>query len=472
MTTLNTLDRDYVDRNAPVTVEALSRSSQTTPDDLAAAARARLKSGRNEPCPCGRGRKYKKCCLTNDETLVRNASLAAQTEATALPPPFGKPLEIPSTPKETAPRPLSEAEIKRRVLWDAFDLLTPPTVGQMDDLLGNLLALPPDGTEWDDVIHLFAHHNHPELPAVFRRIASAVPHTQETGMALFYWAAAEEFVRKKLVKLLPEVAAGFCKLDSHTYDADALAHLEDYLLASHFDVETLQLAEHFLPAAREGDRDGRLLPHAVPEMCGLIFHLRVGLALCSDMDAGASSELLAETLRRDIEEEINAEAARRAATMICDGASHSTWTRADFELVKGDIRKSDVAWQDCLRLYDTLMGVARESWQSESISPGCGFRILSTMLESAYVARDKTRTKPPKNPKRGNLLGQLDAAGLDERLARSCRGVLGVNVPRALLMLEAHELLLRFAERHQLISVGDAAATHSELIRLRGALDV
>ncbi|MES2564969.1 MAG: SEC-C metal-binding domain-containing protein [Pseudomonadota bacterium] len=24
------------------------------------------KIGRNEPCPCGRGKKYKKCCLAHD----------------------------------------------------------------------------------------------------------------------------------------------------------------------------------------------------------------------------------------------------------------------------------------------------------------------------------------------------------------------------------------------------------------------
>jgi hypothetical protein len=38
-------------------------------------------------------------------------------------------------------------------------------------------------------------------------------------------------------------------------------------------------------------------------------------------------------------------------------------------------------------------------------------------------------------------------------------------------MLKAYELLLHFAERHRLISAGNAANTHSELIRLRGVLD-
>jgi hypothetical protein len=165
---------------------------------VAAPARVRLKSGRNETCPCGSGRKYKKCCLANDEALVRHVDIPARTEATegvSSPPPL-QPLP-PRAPKE--PRPLSETESKRNALWDAFDALKAPTAAQMDDLLDNLLVLPHDATDWADAVHVFASHGHPELPAVFRRIAGAVPHTQGTEMAYFYWAAAEEFARKKLV---------------------------------------------------------------------------------------------------------------------------------------------------------------------------------------------------------------------------------------------------------------------------------
>ncbi len=28
-----------------------------------------MKPGRNDPCPCGSGRKYKQCCLAKDEAL-------------------------------------------------------------------------------------------------------------------------------------------------------------------------------------------------------------------------------------------------------------------------------------------------------------------------------------------------------------------------------------------------------------------
>ena len=38
--------------------------------------------GRNDPCPCGSGRKYKQCCLEKDEAAIR----AAHATAVALSP--------------------------------------------------------------------------------------------------------------------------------------------------------------------------------------------------------------------------------------------------------------------------------------------------------------------------------------------------------------------------------------------------
>ncbi len=47
--------------------------------------------GRNDPCPCGSGRKYKHCCLEKDEAKARAASTnaaetASATATTAAPP--------------------------------------------------------------------------------------------------------------------------------------------------------------------------------------------------------------------------------------------------------------------------------------------------------------------------------------------------------------------------------------------------
>ena len=43
--------------------------------------------GRNEPCHCGSGKKYKACCLDKDEAAAREARQKAQAaEAEATPP--------------------------------------------------------------------------------------------------------------------------------------------------------------------------------------------------------------------------------------------------------------------------------------------------------------------------------------------------------------------------------------------------
>jgi tetratricopeptide (TPR) repeat protein len=47
-------------------------------------AAAMAKTGRNDPCPCGSGNKYKRCCLPKDEAAehAKSAQVAAKTAAT------------------------------------------------------------------------------------------------------------------------------------------------------------------------------------------------------------------------------------------------------------------------------------------------------------------------------------------------------------------------------------------------------
>jgi len=47
--------------------------------------------GRNDPCHCGSGRKYKHCCLAKDEAEVRAASAEAAETRSAKPEPAAAP---------------------------------------------------------------------------------------------------------------------------------------------------------------------------------------------------------------------------------------------------------------------------------------------------------------------------------------------------------------------------------------------
>jgi hypothetical protein len=40
-----------------------------------------MKLGRNDPCPCGSGKKYKQCCLAKDEAKERDARAKAEAKA-------------------------------------------------------------------------------------------------------------------------------------------------------------------------------------------------------------------------------------------------------------------------------------------------------------------------------------------------------------------------------------------------------
>jgi hypothetical protein len=44
-----------------------------------------MKPGRNDPCHCGSGKKYKQCCLEKDDAAARKARESAAAEAPAAP---------------------------------------------------------------------------------------------------------------------------------------------------------------------------------------------------------------------------------------------------------------------------------------------------------------------------------------------------------------------------------------------------
>jgi hypothetical protein len=453
-------------------------SGGSWPISLPAVPARSIKIGRNEPCPCGSGKKYKKCCLAKDEAQAHQAAAALPEQPLPAPGVMADEDEASSRPgmvedplsgqnragDKTLLAPEVESELNQ--MWNKFEALKQPGIEQMEGFLTQILALPPEATAWSDILHRFARLKHPDLPGVFRRIATSVPHTKAIGMAFFYWAAAEEFTRHGSAQMLPEVAAAFHQLDADSYDADALSHVEDFLLAGGFESETLQLAEHFLPIERADDG---LMPYTVPQRCNLIFELRTGRALRKGPTGSASTDVLARELRLGIEEDIHEDSARLAAGIVIGGEPAPAWERGQFELVTGDISRDNQAWRDCLRLFGMIIRVAQEAWRHEARPPGCTLRGLTLLLNSVYDWKDRRAEKSKKSS--DNLLDYLRPAGLESRLVQSCRDMIGVNTPRARLLLEAYGFLARSALRHKLVSPGDAAQTEKELARLRRELD-
>jgi hypothetical protein len=75
-----------------------------------------MKIGRNAPCSCGSGKKYKQCCLRKDEEATRLA-LATPIEPTTPTPRAAKPLHVPPPP----PDPRIAAWNARREAFEAGD---------------------------------------------------------------------------------------------------------------------------------------------------------------------------------------------------------------------------------------------------------------------------------------------------------------------------------------------------------------
>lgn len=461
------------------------------------AARERMrKTSRNEPCPCGSGRKYKKCCLSSDETAVISATQDVQrTESWARSsqwaiddvvegdrthitdfagddragdfadetgPTAGSETTLETDEFELAPEVRAAADR----IWDEFDGLERPTSAELDAWLDRLLALPPEATNWGELWNALEEKKHPDLPAVFRRIAAVVPPTKTAGASYFYWSAMEKFVSRGWDDLVPEIASGFRRLGCESYDPDALKHILFWILAAGRDNDALALEEHFLPKMRD---DRNLMPYAVPSVCRAIFELRVGLRLTELRSIAVSSELesLTGELHRDVEEEIHMDFAQCAARVLCGEASSGGFQREDFNLPHGGMRERSSGGGKALRQFEAVMHVARDAWQSAGRPPGSAFRGLWLLVDAVYEERDQRRGKKS-SPE--NLLDCLHPSGMESRIARGAADMLGTNTPHAHLLIEAHADLLRFATRHRLIGDGDAAKSERNVAMLREKL--
>lgn len=426
--------------------------------------------GRNDPCHCGSGKKYKKCCMTDDEALARQ--LAAEKSSRPAPLPgfapspgahvmnrFEKQNHEPPSARGLPDALLEDLEER----WNAFDELETRDEAAMDALLTDLLEFPAEANEWNNVFQDFARFGHPDLPSVFRRIAAAVPHTRETDMGFFYWAAAEQFCVRRERDLFPEVAAGIRKLDAESYDLDAVMAVATYLLIEDFEAEALEVAEHILPFVCADQK--KLPPGAVSEHYLLTFLLRAGLALREKPRPDRPPGEWAADLLRDLEPEIHPDMARQAAAVLSGQHPAPDWTRAHFDLESGDIARSNKAWDERVRLATNLLFVAQEGWEEEQYPPAYALQGLHLLLSGPSRWSRNALPKKGRTSSAQNLLDFLRPEMLTDVLVQSCNEIFGLNRPRTHMVLEACEVLLHFAQRHAIISESDAATAQSELDR-------
>jgi tetratricopeptide (TPR) repeat protein len=131
------------------------------------------KVGRNQPCPCGSGKKYKQCCLAVDDT--------ARLAATTPPPPQ------PSLEALRAKDAQSYDELKRleRLSNDSLDLIHAGRLDEAEPMCQQLLTEFPD--EFDGHMRLGAllrARGDARRAAEHLRIAAAMARTSDYDLEL------------------------------------------------------------------------------------------------------------------------------------------------------------------------------------------------------------------------------------------------------------------------------------------------
>lgn len=125
------------------------------------------KVGRNQPCPCGSGKKYKMCCLAADEA----ADLAARADQrrNAPPPPIFGTLPPWGPPDD------DEGERLDRMSNDAVDLIDDGKLDEAERLCQRLLDEFPDMPDGHMRLgHLFRKRGQPKRAAEHLRLAATI----------------------------------------------------------------------------------------------------------------------------------------------------------------------------------------------------------------------------------------------------------------------------------------------------------
>jgi hypothetical protein len=137
--------------------------------------------GRNDPCPCGSGKKYKKCCLAKDEESVRERARAVR-EAEH---------DRETVMRELAARRATRAQpasvAKQPTWWLEEDDLTELTNSVIDLI---------DERRYDDALVACERllHDYPEVHDGFERSALVHDALGNHALAADFWQKAVDFV--------------------------------------------------------------------------------------------------------------------------------------------------------------------------------------------------------------------------------------------------------------------------------------
>ena len=361
--------------------------------------------------------------------------------------------DFPDDPKLDFPPEVSAA---REKAWNDFEAPDSPTREQMEAFVEELLALPHAATDWNDVFDAVRQADHPDILKVFRRLATALAPTRNRNFAHICWAATEQFVTLKTPQCLPEIARTLLDFNPQTCEPDALSHIADALLAHGNVNEMIELIIGFLPSLRDNED---LMSWVLPRVAEEIFLLRLGTLIASTGDyAHQPIDHLFAALCADLDDEIEEDRSRVPLRYLMQERANFSHEQFRVPSSVKDSGKQEILWNG---LQQAFVEIARDEWLTADRDPSRTLIGLSMILRAVESYLASHREKGRKYPL--NLLDYLNTASLDRLVATECGDILGVNLERAFIMLDACVALTRWASRQGLLDDKETANAEKDL---------
>lgn len=432
------------------------------------------KTGRNEPCHCGSGKKYKKCCLNSDLAAAKEARHEKEREKQALAEAEQKEREqrildqnenfalvaeeIPAEPDELPPP--SEGDL----IWEQYQLLNEPTPAELEKLIAKMAPLPAkEEIPWTEILSDAVRWKSCNADDVFRQISNSVDHDTGTDIAFFYWRAAEIFSHSpsKFGHMYSEVAEGFSKLGPDAYDYDCLIHVVEYLVTGNHVDEALKLAEQFLPTVKD---DPNLFDWVYAEHCFTVFKLRLGKAIREySENPKTTKEEIKNALENGLADHIREQAILKGSEQIVAENGSTEWERSAFDLNDHD------KWDE--QIFLSKIRWVSENWQAEEAPPEKLIYGLNMMLSAIHQWKPKRpKKKKKKNTDADNWLNYLDAEKMEERIVKACKNTFELDLSKIKILVDCHEFMNNSALRHGLVSSDEAKKSAEVIASMRNKL--
>ncbi len=423
--------------------------------------------GRNEPCHCGSGKKYKKCCQASDQreaSVERTIKEKERLEAES-----GKEMNAANTPIPTYKKG-AEDELREPspgdILWDNLLAMKSPSQADAEAIIAELLALPEEEmVEWYEVMDCILEWEECDQEKLFFQMVTPLHERCHKQINTAYWTAAELFFKKqeRYPNAMKAVATEYLKLKPEAYSLTSLFEVIELLLIAGMPDKSMALAERFLTVAFQTED---ITAWGLTEFCVFLFEIRMGRSIRRLHTEGLHPNK--EELASEIEEELNPSIVVEAPTRITELTNRDySFKMEDFDFCLTD----DVKLKDPFAPFGTLLRVASQAYEVNGSDPEQSVFALCSALRSAYCWKETPRkngTKKRTIP--NNLISYLEPKGLEQRLVETASDFIGVHLGRALLILRGHELICNCAEHNSLISSEDASQVYNEITKLRNKL--